>query len=121
MRELADGVWAAGEVAIDESADLEPPVLLGPGVEVGKGARVARSVVAGACHLDPGVAVVRSVLLERAHLGEGASVTESVVGSGATLGSDSTVTDQTIVGPDAIVAPGTTVARGRIVVATGAP
>jgi acetyltransferase-like isoleucine patch superfamily enzyme len=41
-------------------------------------------------------------------------VVDSIIGAGARLGADATATDQTIVGTSAVVAPGTTVAGGRI-------
>jgi NDP-sugar pyrophosphorylase family protein len=112
--ERSAGVWVQGDVTVDDGARLEPPVLLGAGACIAAGARVAGSVIGPAVCVDARASVVRSVVHETARVGEGARVVDSIIGAGARLGADATATDQTIVGTSAVVAPGTTVAGGRI-------
>jgi mannose-1-phosphate guanylyltransferase len=120
-RQAGSGIWFQGEVEVDDSARLEPPVLLGAGARIDAGARVARSVIGPAGRVERDASVVRSIVLERARVGAGARVADTIVGAGAALGADSTATDETIVGACAVVSAGTTVARGRIAEPTGAP
>jgi mannose-1-phosphate guanylyltransferase len=120
-RELTPGVWIQGEVLVDDDARLEAPLLLGRGARVGRGARIARSVIGPGAHVDDDACVVRSAVLDGAAIGARARVTDTIVGAGASVGADATTTDQTIVGPAAFVAAGTTVARGRIAVSAAAP
>ena len=120
-REAGSGIWLQGEVEVDDSARLEAPVLLGAGARIEAGARIARSVIGPGGHVEHDATVVRSIVLERAQVGAGARVSDTVVGAGAELGAESTATDQTIVGPCAVLSAGTTVARGRIAVPSGAP
>jgi NDP-sugar pyrophosphorylase family protein len=73
-----DATVAAG--AIVESS------VLGPGVVVGEGARVARSVLLEGARVDAGAVVVDSVVGARAVIGRGAAVEDmSVIGPGATV------------------------------------
>jgi NDP-sugar pyrophosphorylase family protein len=120
-REAAPQVWVQGAVDVDDAARLVGPVLLGDGVRVEAGALVSRSVIGPGGHVARNASVARSVVLERARVGAGARVADTVVGAGASLGAEATATDQTIVGPSAVVSAGTTVARGRIAVGSGAP
>ncbi len=113
-RELAPGVWVQGEVRLDDLARLEPPVLLGAGTRVARGARVARSVIGPGAYVDDDACVVRSAVLEAAVIGARARVTDTIVGAGAVVGPDATASDHTIVGPAAVVGAGTAVAGGRI-------
>ncbi|HZP31488.1 MAG TPA: NDP-sugar synthase [Acidimicrobiia bacterium] len=120
-REAAPGVWVQGTVDVDDRARLVAPVLLGDGARVEAGAVVSGSVIGAGGQVARDASVSRSVVLERARVGAGARVADTVVGADASLGDQATATDQTIVGPSAVVSAGTTVARGRIAVGSGAP
>jgi mannose-1-phosphate guanylyltransferase len=119
-RERAPKIWVQGTADVDDRARLVGPVLLGDGARIEAGALVARSVIGPGGHVEHDASVSRSVVLERARVGAGARVADTVVGAGAALGAEATATDQTIVGASAVVSAGTTVARGRIAVGSGA-
>jgi mannose-1-phosphate guanylyltransferase len=82
-REIESGIWVQGDVAIDPTARIVPPVLLGPDVEIGAGARVAASVLGAGAVVKPGAEVTRAVLLPQTRL-DGDAV-DVIVGPDAIL------------------------------------
>jgi len=67
--ELADGMWVQGEVDLPPDVVVVGPVVLGPGVRVGSGARLIGPLVVGR-----GSDIGEGALLREAVLGEGVSV-----------------------------------------------
>jgi NDP-sugar pyrophosphorylase family protein len=68
-KEVRPGVWVEGDVAVDESARLEPPVVVGRGCRVEEGAVVEgpaiigeNSVVESGCHVLRGIVLADSLL-----------------------------------------------------------
>jgi NDP-sugar pyrophosphorylase family protein len=62
--ELAPGVWAEEGCRIDDSAELEGPIVLGPGVVIEGGARVRGPAAVGAdCRVGRGAAIRSATLL----------------------------------------------------------
>jgi NDP-sugar pyrophosphorylase family protein len=62
--EIAPGVWAEAGCRIDDSARLDGPVVLGPGVEIGERAQVRGPAAIGAdCVLGKGAAIRSAALL----------------------------------------------------------
>jgi lipopolysaccharide/colanic/teichoic acid biosynthesis glycosyltransferase/ADP-glucose pyrophosphorylase len=67
--ELADGMWVQGQVDLPPDVVVVGPVVLGPGVRVGSGARLIGPLVVGR-----GTEVGEGALLREAVIGEGVSV-----------------------------------------------
>lgn len=82
-REIEPGIWVQGDVAIDPTARLVAPVLLGADSEIGGGARVTASVLGEGAVVKPGAEVTRAVLLPGTRL-DGDAI-DVVVGSDAVL------------------------------------
>jgi mannose-1-phosphate guanylyltransferase len=105
------------QVAIDLVAgrwgDRTVPAI-DPTAQVDDGARVEDSVVSAGCRVGPGARLVRSMLLPGAQVAEGALVEDSIVGTGAVVGAGAAVRDHTVVGPDARVDAGATLAGARL-------
>ncbi|MGH7357953.1 MAG: sugar phosphate nucleotidyltransferase, partial [Candidatus Rokuibacteriota bacterium] len=64
-RETEPGIWVQGDVAVDPTARLVPPVLLGPDCEIGAAARVSASVLGAGSVVEAGAEVTRAVLLPK--------------------------------------------------------
>jgi mannose-1-phosphate guanylyltransferase len=68
--QVSDGVWAASPLG---GAELEAPVLVGAGVELGEGVRIEGPAILGdACRVGDGAYIGDAVLLERTELPAGA-------------------------------------------------
>jgi mannose-1-phosphate guanylyltransferase len=76
---VAAGVWSSTSL---DGVDPEPPVLIGAGVEVGEGARIAGPAVIGeGCSIGAGAFVGRgAVLLEGARVGAGEMLAGGIAG-----------------------------------------
>jgi mannose-1-phosphate guanylyltransferase/phosphomannomutase len=62
--EIAPGVWAEAGCKIADSAKIDGPVVLGPGVVVADGAQVRGPAAIGAdCHVGEGAAIRSAALL----------------------------------------------------------
>jgi mannose-1-phosphate guanylyltransferase len=83
-REIEPGIWVQGDVAIDPTATLVAPVLLGPDSEVDADAHVEASVLGAGSVVRPGAEVVRTVVLPDAEV-EG-TATDVVIARDAVLG-----------------------------------
>lgn len=118
-RELADGLWAIGQVRVDGRAGGHS--LLGEGAVVAAGASVVGSCVGAGATVGPGASVTGSVLLAGASVGAGAEVTRSVIGAGAVVGEGAIVEDVTVVGDGGVVPDGATVQAGRVAAAAAGP
>jgi NDP-sugar pyrophosphorylase family protein len=76
--EVADRVWAAGPV---DGVALEPPVLVGAGVEIGEGARlVGPAVVGDGCTIGPGAYLYDAILLGGASVPPGSMLAGGIMG-----------------------------------------
>ncbi|HVM40706.1 MAG TPA: NDP-sugar synthase [Acidimicrobiia bacterium] len=112
--EREPGIWVMGEVAVDDDAVLEAPVLLGDGCAVAAGSRLQGAVLGPGCRVGPGAEVTRSVLLDGVQLDERTGVVDSIVGSGAHLRTGATLSEVTVVGAAAVVDAGTSMSGARI-------
>ncbi len=119
-REQAPGVWVQGEVDLADEASLEAPLLIGDGVAVAAGARVAGSALGPGAFIGPDAVVDRSVLLAGARLAHRALVRSSIVGIGASIEDGAEVLDFSIVGAGALVPANTTLTGDRVPVAASA-
>jgi NDP-sugar pyrophosphorylase family protein len=113
-RELRPGVWAQGDVEIDDGATIEAPVLLGAGVRIAAGARVVASVLGAGVQVAHGARVARSVLLRDAVLDDDAEVIDSALGAGAHLCAGAIASLHTVVGAGGALAAGAHASGARI-------
>ena len=104
---------------VDETADvhadakLVPPVYVGPGAVVERGARLGSLAVLGAgARLAEGGIVENAVVGARTSVGAGASVVGSIVGDEAELGAGSELHNLSVVGPGARVGAGNVLDHG---------
>jgi mannose-1-phosphate guanylyltransferase len=119
-REQAPGVWVVGDADLAPAASLEAPVLIGAGVAVAAGARIARSTLGAGAFIGPDAVVDSSVLLAGARIARGGLVRSSILGIDACVEEDASALDFSIVGAGASVPAGTTLTGGRVPVATPA-
>jgi mannose-1-phosphate guanylyltransferase len=113
-KERQPGVWTLGGSVID--GEIVAPCLVGDAAYIASGATVEESVIGGGCRVEAGAKVTRSVLLPGSVVHAGAVVDRSIIGEGAVIGADAEVTELTVVQGRASVAPGASVAAGRIAV-----
>jgi NDP-sugar pyrophosphorylase family protein len=113
-RETSPGVWVQGDAQVDAEARVEAPVLLGDGVRVEAGARVAGSAVGAGSVVEAGARLLRAVVHEGAVLEADAEAIDSVIGARARLGAGAIASDHTIVGADAVLAAGARASGARI-------
>jgi mannose-1-phosphate guanylyltransferase len=118
--ETASGVWVHGSAHVEDGALVEAPALLGGGVTIAKGARVAASTIGPGCAIGRDAVVEASVLLDGARLATGAHVQASILGSSSMLDDGAAVIDGSIVGAGGRVAARTTLVRGRVPVPAAA-
>ncbi|MDE3102358.1 MAG: NTP transferase domain-containing protein [Chloroflexota bacterium] len=109
-REVRPGVWADGEVEIDDSADVRGPVFLGEGTKVGPQAQViGPTVLRDYVVVEPGAVIDRSIVWRNSYIGERSEVHGSIVGrqcalkARVVLEEGSVVADHSIVGEGARV------------------
>jgi mannose-1-phosphate guanylyltransferase len=100
----------AGSALADPGALQHPGSMVHDGARVHPDASVTRSVVGPGVSVGAGATVEGSVLLDGASVGAEAAVLGSIVGWRATVGTGATVRDLAILGLDATVPDGTTVA-----------
>ena len=88
-------------------AKLVPPVYVGPGAIVERGARLGSLAVLGAgAKLEEGGVVENSIVGARTRVGPGARVVGSIVGDDADLGAGCELRNLSVVGPGAQVGGG---------------
>jgi mannose-1-phosphate guanylyltransferase len=109
----ADFTLVDPSAEVDAAARLVPPVYVGPGAVVERGARVGSLAVLGAGGRVGAVAVIEnSVVGARATIGAGAVLVGSVVGDDAALGADCEVRNLAVVGPGATLGRGNALDHG---------
>jgi mannose-1-phosphate guanylyltransferase len=84
-RERAPGIWVEGDVLIADDARIEGPVLLGAGVSIAAGARVADSVVGPGASIGVRADLDRVVVLEDGNVDPDARLADVVVGPAGLL------------------------------------
>ena len=98
---------------VHAEAKLVPPVYVGPGAVVEKGARLGSLAVLGAgAKLEEGGVVENAVVGARTRVGSGTSVVGSIVGDDAELGSGCELRNLSVVGPGARVGAGNVLDHG---------
>jgi mannose-1-phosphate guanylyltransferase len=112
-KEIASRVWLEDGADIDPTAQLIGPIVIGPGVKIGRGARIMGPTVIGArCTIGPGVSVEDAVLWEDNVVEEGAVLRSCVIGRGNRIGTKAHIGDGTIVGDSCDIGPENRLERG---------
>jgi NDP-sugar pyrophosphorylase family protein len=105
--EVRPGVWVADGAQIAADVVLKPPLLLGAGCTIQKGATVVGpSTLGSQCVVGADAVVERSVLWRGCSIGSGASVNEAILGRYVLIG------DGCRIGHGAVVAGGCQIASG---------
>lgn len=93
-------VWMGENVEIDESAEIEYPVVIGNNCRIEAGAKVLEySVLADNCVVESGATVKQSILWPEAAVMRDTSIERCVVGRGCRVKSNAAVFDGVIVSP----------------------
>ncbi|GAB4209016.1 MAG: NDP-sugar synthase [Roseiflexaceae bacterium] len=111
--QISERVWQEGDATIDPTAQIFGPVVLGPGVQIGRGARIIGPTVIGArCVIGPQVAIEGAVLWEDNVIEEGATLRSCVIGSGNRIGAQAHISDGTIISDRCTIGPENRLERG---------
>lgn len=111
--QVAERVWQEGEVTIDPSAQIVGPVVLGPGVVIGRGARIiGPSVIGAGCVIGAQASIEGSVLWDHNTIGDGAVLRSCVIGSGNQIGAHAHIADGTIISDQCSIGPENRLERG---------
>ena len=110
--DLGPEVWVTGDVEAS-GADLKRS-LLGAGSIIEAGAVVRDSVIGRGAVIEHDVVVENSVVMPGARVASSARVEDSIVGPGSVVGQRCVVTGVSVIGPEAVVASGTTLDGDRI-------
>ena len=108
------GVWVQGDAEIEAGAQVDAPVLLGPGARIEAGARVGGSVFGAGAIVERGSVVEQAIVHTGARISHGSRVVESIVGPDAVLKPDVDLRDESIIGAGVTVAAGSRIAAGRL-------
>ncbi|HLG68577.1 MAG TPA: NDP-sugar synthase [Acidimicrobiales bacterium] len=106
------GAWTVGSPLVDGAVDQS--CWVGDGARVAAGAAVRRGVLGPGSVVEAGAAVIESVVLDGARVEAGAEVDGSIIGPRATVGAGAVVRGLSVVGAEAVVAPGTVLDGRRV-------
>ncbi len=97
-KEIASRVWLEDTADIHPSAQIVGPVVLGPGVRIGRGASIIGPTVIGAhCTIGTDVTIEGSVLWDRNEIEERCVLRSCVLGRGNHIGAHTLISDGTII------------------------
>ena len=106
----SEGIHLGTNCSIAPGVNLIPPVCLGDGVKVKRGAQVGPYVSIGDnTLLEEDSIVVRSVVWQNAYIGSAATVRSAIIGERATLKRDVLVNEDAVVGDRCIVEVGSVI------------
>jgi lipopolysaccharide/colanic/teichoic acid biosynthesis glycosyltransferase/NDP-sugar pyrophosphorylase family protein len=92
--ELADGMWVQGVVDLPPDVVVVGPVVLGPGVQVGSGARLIGPLVVGrGTEIGEGAHLREAVIGEDVEIGPRARVERSILADGLRVGEGAVLRD----------------------------
>ena len=112
-REIASRVWLENGADIHPTSQIIGPVVIGAGVQIGRGARVLGPTVIGPrCVIGPNVTIEDAVLWEDNVIEEGAVVRSCVLGRSNRIGAKAHVGDGSIVGDGCDIGPENRLERG---------
>ncbi len=111
--QIADGVWADGEVHISPDAELRGPIVLGAGVRIAAGATIIGPTVIGAESTVANGALLQGALVwDHTEIGANAKIINSTVGRHNTIGAKSIIDDGAVVSDNCSLGAENTLARG---------
>ena len=111
--QIAERVWAEGEVTIDSTAQVIGPVVLGAGVTIGAGAQIVGPTVIGAnCIIGKGARIEGAVIGSDNRIGEGAVLHTCMIGRNNQIGACTHVLDGAIVSDNCTVRAENRLERG---------
>jgi mannose-1-phosphate guanylyltransferase len=97
--EIKRNVWAGDGTAIDESAVVFGPCVMGKNCRIGKDATVfGHTTLADDCVIEAGARLEACVLSEGVRVGAGAVIKNSIIAAGSVIGAKVHVDDEAIVG-----------------------
>lgn len=97
--EKAPGVWVEDGATVMQGSIIVPPVYIGSGSFISKGARVESYTQIGKnVNADCFSGVKRSIIMDGASLGEGSSVRGAIIGSNSEIGFESAVYEGSVIG-----------------------
>jgi len=111
--EIRRGLWLGRNVEIDPTAEITPPVVLGDGAVIRRGARVGEfSVLGPNTTMDANAQLKRSVTMSQVYVGRGADVRASFIAKGVTIGERSSVGQGAVIGDDSQLGEGAMIKPG---------
>jgi len=116
--ELVDplGIWTGYDIVLDDDCVVIPPVVLGDGVRIHKGAVVGPYVSLGEnTEVRPGAKVKNSVIWDNVTIGADAVLNGCIVASGAVIGRGAVLGYNTVIGHYSIIKDGVKVKEGVVV------
>ncbi len=100
----SEGIHMGANCSIGPGVDLIPPICLGEGVKIKRGARIGPYTSIGAnCLLEEDCVIDRSVVWDSSYIGSGAGVRSATIGQRATLKRDVIVHEDAVIGDRCIV------------------
>jgi NDP-sugar pyrophosphorylase family protein len=108
------GVWAQGDVFVDDAAAVKGACLFGDGARLVGSAAMTDSVLGRDVTVDSDARLDDSVVLAGAVVGEGVTLDDTIVGPGAVLEPGAVLTNFTIVGAGATVRAGTHLSAAKV-------
>lgn len=97
--EKAPGVWVEDGATIMQGSIIVPPVYIGSGSFISKGARIESYTQIGKnVNADCFAGVKRSIIMDGALLGEGCSVRGAIIGKSCEIGFESAVYEGSVIG-----------------------
>jgi mannose-1-phosphate guanylyltransferase len=101
----ADRRSIADDVALDATAEVTGPCVIGAGSRLGAGSRVGpESVLGEHCVVGRDAHVTGAILWDRVSIGDGAVVNDCIIAAGAQIGSSARVEPGVVVEADRVVA-----------------
>ncbi|MGQ9543578.1 MAG: sugar phosphate nucleotidyltransferase [Candidatus Bathyarchaeia archaeon] len=114
LRRVSRGeVMATPSVKVEADVRLHPPLSLGSGTVVKRGAELGPNTSIGdSAIIGEESRVIDSILFDRVYVGKGSMVEGSVIGEGAYLGDNAKVGDGCVIGDNAVIHRGVTLKMG---------
>jgi mannose-1-phosphate guanylyltransferase/phosphomannomutase len=112
--EVEKGVWVGEDVAVDPTARLQGPVIVGDNARIAPGATIGPyTVLAANTTVGEEATISHGVVLDGAHVGSYARVRGGVVGRGASIDRGSTLEEGAVLGDEVSVGAGAVI-RPRV-------
>ena len=112
-KSIADDIWVEEGCAINRSAKLIGPVVIGKNCTVGQDVRISGPAVFGDnCSIGQGTTVDEAILWQNVQLGRNVTVSNSVVGNNSVIGDNTWVSDGSILSDNTTIGGSNRLERG---------